>query len=505
MVMKILRKKGVMKKILWFVAVIIILSFGLFSNAYRMSNRTAGGHTYAGKIFGKKISFEDFERYYQQTEIQAMIQYDQNFRKIKEFLNLSAETWDRLILLHEADRRRIHISNQAVVEAVKNSQTGSGRKFFERDGQFDPLLYNDILRYVFKVTARDFEEGMRNSLKYIELYKQVTEGITVSDNEIHEAYRQKNEKIQLSYVLVSADQFKNQITLDENAAQDYYKLHKDEFAVPPMINVEYIILDYPENASDDDKKAVKTKVENIVKELIANNKDLAAAAKKFDVELKTSGFFSMEQPNLQIGSSYETLQALFQFDVGHVTQPVETPNGYKIIRMKEKKTGYVPEYAQAKDKVIEAWKLSEGKKLAKQKAEENLTAVKNAFKDVRRPDFAATAKNLKLEIQQTPVFSRNEYLPNLGISKEFQAVAFSLNEDNRLADNVVETLRGYAILYLDSKQPIDEKDYEKQKQEIADGLLTEKRNAAFSEFLTQLRLKANLQDNVSELMNRRGQ
>jgi parvulin-like peptidyl-prolyl isomerase len=211
----------------------------------------------------------------------------------------------------------------------------------------------------------------------------------------------------------------------------------------------------------------------------------------------------MEQPNLQIGSSYEALQGIFQLKVGDTTAPFETPNGYQIVKMKEKKEGYVPDYNQAKDKVIDAWKLGEAKKLAKQKAEEELAAIKNAFKEVRRPDFAATAKSLGLELQQTPIFSRNEYLPNLGISKEFQEVAFSLNEDNRLVDNAVETLRGYAILYLDSKQPIDEKDYEKHKQEIANALLTEKRNAGFSEFLTQLRLKANLQDNISDVINRR--
>ena len=493
MVMKYLRKKGVMKKVLWFIAVIIILSFGLFSNAYRMSNRTVGSHTYAGKIFGKRISFEDFEHYYQQTLVQAMIQYGQNFNKIREFLNLSAETWDRLILLQEAEKRRIRIPDQAVVEAIE------GYKIFQRDGQFDKLLYDDILRYVLKVRPRDFEEGMRNSLKYAELYKQETDKINVSEEEVHESYRQKNEKIQLSYVLVSADQFKGQISLDETQAQDYYKLHKDEFAVPPMVNVEYLRLDFPENAGDEDKKAVKTKIENIAKEFQTNGKDLTAAAKKFEAEIKSSGFFSMEQPNLQIGSSYEALQGIFQLNVGQTTTPLETPSGYQIVRMKEKKEGYVPDYAQAKDKAVDAWKLGEAKKLAKQKAEESLAAVKNAFKEVRRPDFAATAKNLGLDIQQTPVFSRNEYLPNIGISKEFQDVAFSLNEDNRLADNAVETLRGYAILYLDSKQPIDEQDYKKHQEEIANTLLTEKRNAAFSEFLTQLRLKANLQDNISEL------
>ena len=42
-----------------------------------------------------------------------------------------------------------------------------------------------------------------------------------------------------------------------------------------------------------------------------------------------------------------------------------------------------------------------------------------------------------------------------------------------------------------------QQDYEKQKEEIGNNLLTQKRNETFSEFLTQLRLKANLLDHIS--------
>ena len=491
MVMKVLRKKGVMKKILWFIAVIIILSFGVFSQANRLS--TKGQLTHAGKVFGRTVSLEDFNYYYQQTNVQAMLQYGQNFNKIREMLNLDSETWDRIILMHEVQKRKIKIPDQAVVDAVK------GYKFFQRDSQFDKLLYDDVLRYVLKVRPREFEEGIRNSLKFAELYKQETATVNVSDEETRQAFQKKNEKIQLSYVLSSADDFKNQIAADDAQAQKYYTEHKNDFAMPSMINVEYIRLDVPENATDKDKDAAKTKIEDIVKELSSNKQDLAAAAQKFGVEVKTSGLFSMEQPNLQIGSSYQALQKIFELNIGQVTEPMETPNGYQIVKMKEKKEGYVPEYADAKEKVIDAWKLSEAKKLTKQKAEENLAAIKNVFKDQRRPDFAPTAKGLGLKIEQTPVFSRGEYLPGIGISKDFQDVAFSLSENNRLGDVIAETLNGYAVLYLDSKQPMDEQTYEKQKDELREGLLTEKRNAAFSEYLTKLRLQANLQDKISEL------
>lgn len=495
--LKLLRKKGVMKKLLWVIAIGIILSFGVLGQGYLLNDKAQTAD--AGKIFGKKVSLDDFDHYYQQTTVQAMIQYGQNFSKIREFLNLEAETWDRLILLHETKKRKIKIADQAVIDAVKEYP------FFHREGQFDKLLYNDILRFVLKVQPRDFEEGIRNSLKFAELYKQETTNITVADQDVRDAYQKKNEKIQLSYILASADDFKNQIPVDETQLQKYYEEHKNDFAVPAMINVEYIRLELPENPTDQDKKTLTAKANDIAKEVSANKDDLAVAAKKFGVVLNTSGLFSMEQPNLQIGSSYEALQKIFQLKVGDVTAPLETPTGYQIVKMKEKKENYVPEYSEAKDKVIDAWKLIEAKKIAKQKAGENLAAVKKAFGDVRRPNFAQTAKALGLNIQQTPTFNRGEYLPTIGISKDFQDVAFNLSEDNRLGDIAVETLTGYAVLYLDSKQPFDEQDFEKQKESIRESVLTEKRNTSFSQFLTQLRLKANLQDNISELLARQKQ
>ena len=50
--LKALRKKGVAKKIIWIVAIVIILCFG-FGTASMLSNSRP--ESYAGKIAGKKI------------------------------------------------------------------------------------------------------------------------------------------------------------------------------------------------------------------------------------------------------------------------------------------------------------------------------------------------------------------------------------------------------------------------------------------------------------------
>ena len=58
--LKLLRKKGVAKKVIWFVAILIIFSFGFLGTAYLITGNNAPG--YAGRIFGKKISVEDLKK-----------------------------------------------------------------------------------------------------------------------------------------------------------------------------------------------------------------------------------------------------------------------------------------------------------------------------------------------------------------------------------------------------------------------------------------------------------
>ncbi|MDZ4242459.1 MAG: peptidyl-prolyl cis-trans isomerase, partial [Candidatus Omnitrophota bacterium] len=299
-----------------------------------------------------------------------------------------------------------------------------------------------------------------------------------------------------------AEEFKGQVSVDEAEVEKYYQDHKQEFFMPPAVNAEYVRAEYPADLKDEALAKAKdetlAKIRAVIQEA-AEGKTLAETAKGQGLTVQESGFFSMEQPNLQMGQSFETLQNIFRMDPGQISDPIETPRGFQVIRLKEKKEAYVPEFADIKDTVAEAWKVQEAKQFAKQKAEESLTALTGALASTQFPDFAKTARDMKLDVQQTPFFSLGQYLPTIGIEKGFQETAFSLNDTKKIS-GIVEVLKGYCILYLDSRQPADMKGFEEKKQEIADALLTEKRNQVFSDFLTKLRLQANLKDNISEYL-----
>jgi len=505
--LKLMRKKGFAKKVIWFIAIVIIFTFGFMGTAYLITG--SGGANYAGKIFGKKIPVEDFNKIYQNARIQAVRQYGFNLNKVAHLLNLEAQTWDLLILLHEAKKRKIKISNDEIVNSIEQDNS------FKKNNQFDVLLYNTILRNL-QIRPRDYEENVRDNLKIAELYKQVTSSVVLAEEDVFKEYQNRNEKIQTSYVLVLSKSFKEDVVPDASKIEQYYRDNKTEFLVPPSVNVQYLTLDFPEpdelaedpesesanntdqeNELEEKKEMIRDKADAIFEELLIDP-SMDKIATKHNIEVKTSGFFSMEQPNLTLGWSYDLLNRIFQMNLDEVSEPIETATGLSIVLIKEKRDSYIPEFVEVQDKARTAVASEMAKDVALKKTQEYLEAINEELSKTKLRDFPKAAKVLGLEIHQTPVFNRGQYLPQIGISKEFQEAAFALTEENNIS-NVVEIANGYCILHLDNYIPIEESEYERTKEKLAQTISQEKQNLVFGDFVAQLRIASGLIDNIPEL------
>jgi len=501
--LKLLRKKGLAKKIIWIIAIVIIFSFGFFGTAYLITGNT--GSDYAGRIFGKKVTIEDFGKFYRNTRLQAVRQYGNNLQKIAHMLNLEAQTWDRMILLHEAKRRRIRISNEDIVRNIQEDTS------FERDGRFDMLLYNAILRSL-QIRPRDYEEHVRDNLKIAELYRQATSTVTISEEEVFDAYKKRNEKVQVSYVYVPFEGFVENILINDGEVKKYYEENKDEFLLPPSVNVQYLSFDFPEtvietedgneiedDALEEEKDKIRDKAQQVFDSLLIDP-DMAKIAGQFGLTVKTTGFFSMEQPNLALGWSYELLNGVFQMNESEVREPFENPSGMTIIQVKEKRDAQIPEFTETEEKAREAVINQKSKEIARKKADEYLVAIRSELEKSKIMDFTKAAKAIGLEIHQTPEFTRGQYLPQVGLSTDFQDAAFKLNDvDGGEVSNVIETDKGFCLLHLDDYTPIDESAYEEAKDDLAQSISDEKKSAAFADFLAQLRLEADVINNLAQL------
>lgn len=482
--MRFFHKKGVTKTLLWIIAVVVILSFGVLGNAYLL-DKDSNQPNIAGKIFNRKISLEDFERTYQFTIILARLQYGQNFEQMAPMLDLPGQTWERLILLDQARRHRIKVSDQEVVEAIQRNA------FFlnQKTQRFDPQIYQTVLERGLRVTIRAFEEGMRESLKIRKLFERQTFAVSISDDETLQAYRQANDQVRVSYVLFPREKYLTEIAFDEIKAKNYFLEHKQDFIQSPAPNVGYLRFSFkPEEAGSQD--AAYEKAYTALASL-ENGKELKEVAQENGLTVQETGFFDIQKPDLALGWEFSVFQNLFRMKPGQYSEIIHTANSYDILQLREIRPPYLPPYDQVKEEVKTAWKKYAALERSREEAQAAWTKLSVAG------DFNAEAKTLGLSLQEPPAFSFEQYLPELGPAEAFKHASFALTTQQPLSEPV-ETDKGYALIRLQERIAFDQQKYEQEKEAFGQQVLAQKKLLLFQEYLNDLKTKANLQDFISE-------
>ncbi|MCA9404402.1 MAG: peptidyl-prolyl cis-trans isomerase, partial [Candidatus Omnitrophica bacterium] len=176
--------------------------------------------------------------------------------------------------------------------------------------------------------------------------------------------------------------------------------------------------------------------------------------------------------------------------------PFETPNGMVLVNVTERRDAYIPDYEEVKNKVKDSYLLEKAREVAKEKTREAREKISAAFAESPAADFAQLAKDLGLNLYQSPDFSRGQYLPIIGISKEFENAAFDLTKEAPVSE-VIDQTKGFAILHLDNKTPADPDKLPEQRVGIEEALLQERKNQTFTEFMTTLRVESNLDNNLA--------
>ena len=278
--------------------------------------------------------------------------------------------------------------------------------------------------------------------------------------------------------------------------KDYYEKNKEEFLIPPSINIEYIHLPYPSEITEEQRTAATEKMKQIVMDLNGGVL-LEEVSKKYDLPIQESGFFSKEQPDLTLGWSYELLQKVFELNEGQMSPPIETTKGYYLLRVKEKRDAYVPDFNDALPRVMEVLKNTKAKEKARAQAQKDLERFKEALSTDLTQDAVTVAKTLGLPVQEPVSFKRGQYIQGIGVSKEFQDTAFALSKENPISD-VIEITKGFCFLHLEEFIGIDQQKYLEEKDAFAETLLEKKKNEVFTDFLSRLRASANLENNLEK-------
>lgn len=505
--LKLLRKKKVAKRIFYILSALIIPAFVVWGSA-SVLNKDKGPNS-AGTMFGKKVSYEDFRHAMNAWKMQIRLQYGEDGEKgLGTLFDPIEGAWDRLILLHEVKKRQIRVSDKELVALI------TSLPFLQKDGVFSNQNYDLFLQYSVGMPARQFEDQMRQNLQMASLYKEITAGVSVSDDEVRKEYEKQFVQTKIKYVLFSpADNRKDLLVAEEEIKQAYDK-SKEKFKVPPQINVLYVTMDFKEGMTPEEEKKAEETMKGILKG--ARSSDLKQAAAKAGLEVKETGFFGFDDPVPGLGWMPQLKNLLFDTPQGKLTDVVVTDRGIYLFNILEKKKDYIPEFKEAKTRIREVLMEEKASQTALKKATDFLNKVQKPSEPMeQKPDkknkkkakpaapvsvsaFDRAAQAEGLPVKESGAFSRTSYISELGMADDLKNAAFTLKKGG-VYSKVVVVSQGFCVIQALDTPVLNEEKFNKEKEDFKKALLEQKRNEAFSKFFTSLKKEAQVESFVKPL------
>ncbi|MFH0762939.1 MAG: peptidyl-prolyl cis-trans isomerase [Candidatus Omnitrophota bacterium] len=448
--LKKLREKKTAKRLWIGLAIIIIPAFVFWG--------------FSGALRGPKEQGNlEFQESFQAVKNLAIMQFGDNFSEIQKYLNLEEQARLRLILINEAKRRKVNVSNKELVQAIQSNP------LFQQKGAFNNKIYSELLQYTFRTQPRAFEEQTRQSLMISKLYESATNGVKLSEEEIREEYRKNNEEISIYYLAAFPSDFEKEANPSEENLLNFFAKNSLQFKKPLSFSLNYLSTDSEDKARQLYQSLLKTK-------------DLAKTAAEFELEVKETGLFGQTEAIPGIGWSPDILMLVSKLKKGQISPPVTLDKYYYILQLTERKEPYIPQYSSIQGRVKDAFIQAESKRMALAKLEECLAKITPAA------DFKKLAKSYGLKTDSTGLFKFGSYIENIGASDSFWKNCAGLKEGE--ISSIIELPSGFYIIKLKERVPLDEDKFAKEKEVFSRKLLEQKKGEYFNSFVEELKRKA---------------
>jgi len=239
-----------------------------------------------------------------------------------------------------------------------------------------------------------------------------------------------------------------------------------------------IILDEKVNAQAND---ISAQMAAAVRQ--SNRQSLDDLAKKFNLELGETPPASATEPLGALGSSQDLHQVVFQLRPGELSAPLQLPQGFVIISVKDVLPAHQGTLAEVRDKVLADYQQDKSIELARAKADDFAKHIQAG------EDFDKAAKALDLVAKNPDSFSRTGTVPDLGTAQQLSA-AFTMPVGQASAP--VQIAGNWLVYKVVGHEAVIPEDLAKQSDQLREELLQTKQQAAFEAFRVSLedRLKA---------------
>ncbi len=454
------------KRILWILAIVIIVAFGFSGVGFYLSGRDKNT---LGKIGGKRITPNQLQYAMHLAQIQVILSADDS--KTLSPFELERLGFDFLVLLWKTNQEKIEATNQEVRNYIIQ-KLFSARNFSQES--YARFIENISRRYHLGLNARSFEEYIRSFVKIDKLFRKYT-AVEIKPEEIKELYLHDTQKAKIAYLSIPYEKFKVEIGISPSDIENFYEKNKTFFQREAKITIAYTLI-----AKDNPK------ISDIVKSL-PEIKTLKSLAEKFSLSVKEAGPLGVAEPIEDIGWQPEINQIAFALDKNTLSPPLETEKGILIIEKLKEDPQFVPALSDIENEVRDRLILERAKSEAQSFAQELLDKIKSqSLKDLKK-----IAGEEKISYQETGYFKFYDYIEGLGVDQQISEAVFGLGADE-VAPQLFTKENAVFIVQLKSLTPFDEKDFREKKDTYQTFLAQNRKLLKYQEFLEKVRREANL-------------
>jgi peptidyl-prolyl cis-trans isomerase D len=471
------RHKGWLK---WSLA-LVVLTFVLFYIPDFMQTSTgAAPNDTVAVVEDREITVREFTRRYS-AQLQAYRQAygaqmnEQLLRQLGIEQQILQQLVDEEAMVAEARRQGMSVSDVEIRERILAMPA------FQENGQFfGEQRYRQMLSMNNPpLTPTEFEEQIRRSLLVQKLRDAVSGWMSVSDADVADEYRRRNEKVKLDVVPITADAFTSQVSVNDADLAAHFEKNKDRYRIGEKRKVKYAVVDvervretvkisdaeieafYKQNLATyqmpEEVRAshilfktegkteadVEAKAAEVLKRAKAGE-DFAALAKQYseddsnnskggDLNYFTRGAMVPEFEN-----------AAFSMKTGEISDLVKTSFGFHIIKKVDHKQPTTRPVSEVRGELEDQLKWQKAQSEAEQQAKALAAQIKTPA------DLDRVAKERGLHTQETGLLLRDDPIDGLGPAPEVSAQVFQLQEGG--VTPALRVARGWVFAALTGKQ-----------------------------------------------------
>ncbi|MGD0744203.1 MAG: SurA N-terminal domain-containing protein [Verrucomicrobiota bacterium] len=521
----------------WLWAIIIVATIISFVFWGAGPSRISGGGGRSsndfGKIYGRKITLEDYVEARREFYIFYRIHYnewpDKNPKLSKN--DLEREIYVRLLLNQKAEALGINVGDDVVVAAADEIL-----RSFGRNGQPVPIdVFVKQLLQPEGLNGDDFKRFVHRDLAIQQVVQTMgLPGQLVTPQEAAAEYDREHQEYSVQAVFFSASNYLSAVTVTPAAVAQFYTNDLAAYRLPDRVQVSYVEFDVSNYLAQAKAEWAKTNLEEVVE---ANYRQLgpdyfpdaktpeAARAKLRDLIIRNrahsdanqqandfaNALFTLEpakpenlatvanqkgltvHPTAPFASAYgpaefdappEFTKAAFELTPDEpLAGPVAGPDAIYIIALVKQLPSEIPSLDQIRDRVAEDFRLQEATLLA-QRAGTNFVHILTSQPGAGHT-FASACVAAGLQPQALPPFSLSTRdLPELGTRAELDQIkqaVFSTPVGH--ASGFGETSDGGFVLYVQSRLPLDPAVMKAQMPQFIAQFRRAQQNEAFNEWL----------------------